>query len=93
MSKLVSPKYVSRDCFFVIPMDSLSEKRLDVDFNILVLLNSMLPTMNTDGSIGLNINMKAKITEMLTVARGLFCRTVDRKSVGGGGRHSRFLLL
>ena len=77
----------------MIPMDSLSEKRLDVDFNILVLLNSMLPTMNTDGIIGLNIRMKAKITEMLTVARGHFRQTVDRRSVGGGGRHSQFLLL
>ena len=93
MSKLELQKCVSRACFFVIPMYSRSDKRLDIDLESLVLLNSMSPTMNTDDSIGLNINMKAKITEMLTVARGLFCRTVDRKSVGGGGRHSRFLLL
>ena len=35
-----------------------------------VFLKSMLPTVNTDGGIGLDICVKAKRPETLTVARG-----------------------
>ena len=64
------PKCFSRSCFFVIPMASLAEKRLDIGLEKLVFLKSVSPTVNTYGGIGSDAHVKAESPKTLTVARG-----------------------
>ena len=70
MLKVLSLNYVSRACFFTIPMESRSDKRWDIGLEEIVFLNLMLPNVNTDGSIRSEVCVKAERPNMVMAEWG-----------------------